>query len=161
MPITEIEYIRVSDRAAEIGCPVPEIAIMPENFEVAHSQRELRVKRQGLALRSILEHANFPLGSFCASAEHTSFGDEDLVHWEASLFVSAALLAREPYAVAVALSIVRDHLADYFSSQPERIVRLTLVVERKSTRTCRKLIYEGDAAGLRLLAKRACEIADE
>lgn len=156
--IVEMDYVSVSERAAEIGCPVPEIAIMPENFPAARSHRELRVRRDAIALRAILENANFPLGSFCSAAEHATFGEEDFAHWEASLFVSAGLLKREPYAPAVALSIVRDHLAGYFTGEPGRVARLSVVVE-KPDRTCRKLVYEGEIAGLRALAQSIGRIA--
>lgn len=158
--IAEHEYISVSWHAAEIGCPFPEIAVIPENFPAARSHRELRVRRDAIALRSILEHANFPLGSFCAATERASFGEEDFLHWEASLFVSANLLRREPYVVAVALSIVRDHLTGYFTAEPERIARFSLVVE-KQDRSCRKLVYEGDIGGLRTLAHTASMLAAE
>ena len=158
--IAEHEHISVSQHAAQIGCPVPEIAVMPENFSAARSHRDLRVRRDALALRSILERANFPLGSFCAAAERASFGEEDFMHWEASLFVSASLLRREPYVVAVALSIVRDHLTGYFNAEPERIARFSLVVEKQDG-SCRKLVYEGDIAGLRTLAHSAGKLTME
>jgi hypothetical protein len=158
--IAELEYVSVSQHAAEIGCSMPEIAVMPDNFPAVRSHGELRVRRDAVALRSILENANFPLGSFCAAAEHATFGEEDFMHWEASLFVSASLLKREPYVVAVALTIVRDHLTDYFAAEPGRATRFSLVVERND-RTCRKLVYEGDIAGLRSLAQMAGRLAEE
>ena len=161
MPIVETEYVRVSDRAAEIGCTVPEIAILPDNFAVARSQRELRVRREGLALRSVLEHSSFPLGTFCDAAEHATYSDEDFVHWEASLFVSATILKREPYVVPIALSITRSHLSEYLCNDAERTIRFTLVVERKGDGACKKLTYEGDVTGLRALGERALAIAGE
>lgn len=157
--ITELEHISVAERAAEIGCPIPEIAVMPDNFATARSSRELRVRREAIALRSILVNANFPLGSFCNAAEHASFGEEDFMHWEASLFISSGLLKREPYVAAIAVSIIRDHLADYFVDEPGRTARFALVVEKKD-RSCRKLVYEGDIAGLRALAQSVSAIAD-
>lgn len=138
MAIIETEYLNVSARAAELGCPCPEIAIMPDNFAAARSLKELRIRSDALALRSVLESASFPLGSFCTDAEHDTFREEDFAHWEAAMFVSAALMKREPYVVAVALSIVRAHLADYFGEQPGRLARLALVVEKRD-RTCRKI----------------------
>ncbi|HEX3654108.1 MAG TPA: hypothetical protein VHU18_14905 [Rhizomicrobium sp.] len=159
MPITELHHVSVRERAVEIGCPVPEIAIMPENFAVARSVRELRVRRDGVALRSVLEGASFSLGSFCSDAEHATFGEEDFVHWDATLFISGNLLAREPYAVGVALSIIRGHLAEYFNAQADRSIRLSLVVECKQDGSCRKVTYEGDIGGLHGLAQSAVKIA--
>jgi hypothetical protein len=153
MPITELHHVSVRERAAEIGCPVPEIAIMPENFSVARSAKDLRVRGDGVALRSVLENASFPLGSFCHDAEHATFGEEDFAHWDATLFISSNLLAREPYAVGVALSIIRGHLSEYFSTQADRSIRLSLVIECRQDGTCRKLTYEGDIGGLHALAQ--------
>jgi hypothetical protein len=161
MSVTEMEYIRVSDRAAEIGCHVPEIAIMPENFSSARTHNELRVRGEGVTLRSVLESANFPLGSFFPAAERAVFGHENFVAWEASLFVSASLMKREPYAVAVALSIIANHLNDYFKGHAGSKICLTLIVERKRDRTCRKITYEGDVIELRSLAERIGKVADE
>lgn len=159
--ITELDFVTVSEHAAKIGCAVPEIAIMPENFAAARSHRELRVRSEAVALRSVLERASFPLGSFSQGAEHATFGEENFTHWESCLFVSATLLRREPYVVAVALGIIRDHLTDYFENEPGRIARLALIVERKSDRACRKLVYEGDVAGLRALAQAASKFSNE
>lgn len=158
--VTELDHVSVRERTAEMGCPMPEIAIMPHNFAAARSHRELKVRREEIALRGVLENASFPLGSFCDAAEHVTFGEEDLQHWEASLFVSAQLMRREPYVVSIALSIVRDHLKDYFAAQSGRTMRFSLIVE-KIDGTCRKLTYEGDTAGLRSLDKLAREIASE
>lgn len=159
--IVEQDFVSVSERAAQIGCTLPEIAIMPENFAVARSRLELRVRREAVALRSILENASFPLGSFCPLAERATFGEENFAHWEACLFISSSLLKREPYVVAVALGIIRDHLSDYFDNEPERTARLSLVVERKSDRACKKLVYDGDITGLRSLAPAVHKFINE
>ena len=161
MPITEMEYVCVSQRAAEMGCVLPQIAIMPDNFAVARSQRELRIRREALALRRVLERSSFPLGTFCHAAEQATYSEEDFVHWEASLFVSAAILKREPYAVPLALSIIRHHLAEYLSDDRERPIRLAMVVERNGGRACTRLVYEGNIAGLRALAERVSAIAEQ
>lgn len=161
MSIIETGYVSVRDHGAEIGCSIPEVAIMPDNFATARSQGELRIRREGIALRSVLEGASFPLGTFCHAAEHASFGEEDFTHWEASLFFSATVLRREPYAVGVALSIIKSHLADYFLAEPARSIRLALILEGGSDRACRRLVYEGDIAGLPSLARRVRELASE
>ena len=159
--IIELDFVSVSERAAKIGCPLPEIAIMPENFAVARSYNELHVRSDAAALRSILENACFPLGSFCPAAEHATFREENFAHWEACLFISSTLVKREPYAVSVALAIIRDHLSNYFDNEPERTARLTLIVERKSDRACKKLVYEGEIAGLRSLAQAVSKFVNE
>ena len=159
--IVELDFVNVGERAAEIGCQVPEIAVMPENFAVARTRAELRVRREAVALRSLLERASFPLGSFCPAAEHSTFGEENFARWEACLFISSTLLKREPYVVSVALGIIRDHLYDYFESRAGRTARLAIVVERKKDSVCRQIVYEGDISGLRALTQAVTNFANE
>jgi hypothetical protein len=158
--ITEVEYVSISARATELGCSLPEIAILPDNFHVARSRGELRVGQQAVAARSMFQNACFPLGSFCNTMHTASFGEEDFQHWETNLFVSTKILARGPYVVAVALSIIENHLTGFVADEPERTVRVAFVVEKRD-RTCRKLIYDGNITGLRALSHAVHKIASE
>ncbi|HEY3637646.1 MAG TPA: hypothetical protein VGK90_05795 [Rhizomicrobium sp.] len=157
--ITELDYVNISDRASELGCSLPEIAIMPDNFHLARSRGDLQVGRHAIAARSMFSNACFPLGSFCNSIQASGFGEEDFTHWETNLFVSASILEREPYVVAVALSIIENHLADYVASEPERNVRVSFVIEKRD-RSCRKLVYDGNVAGLRTLTHSVHKVAN-
>lgn len=158
--ITELEYVNISARAIELGCSLPEIAIIPENFHVARSLGELRIGCHAVAARSMFENACFPLGNFCNTLHAGSFGEEDFRHWETNLFVSAKILEREPYVVAVALSIIENHLTGFVADEPESTVRVSFVVEKRD-RTCRKLVYDGNIAGLRALSHAVNRIANE
>jgi hypothetical protein len=159
MQIVETEYLSVRDRVAELGCRLPEIALLPENFLDAHSWQELRVRGEGVALHAVFENANMPLGSFSPMVEHVAFGRDRALDWEAGLFLSSNLVAREPGLAATALSLIAGHLDDYFKGHGGRKAGLTLVVERRDDHGCRKLVYEGAPAALRTLAERATKIA--
>ncbi|HEX3664561.1 MAG TPA: hypothetical protein VHU23_04930 [Rhizomicrobium sp.] len=158
--ITELDYVNISTRAIELGCSMPEIAILPDNFHLARSRGELQIGRHATAARSMFENASFPLGSFCGSSHTGYFGEEDFRHWETNLFVSAKILEREPYVVSVALSIIQNHLTGFVAGEPERNVRVSFVVEKRD-RTCRKLVYDGNIAGLRTLSHAIHKIAKE
>jgi hypothetical protein len=156
--ILESEYVHVADRAAELGCAMPDgLALMPDNFHIAPSRHDLVVRAEGVALRALFEQSAIPLGSFYRAGEHPVFGHDGNLHWEAGLFVSAA----HGHTAAQALTLIAGHLDDFFKGRRDRQVGLALVVERRRDRTCRKLTYRGDTAGLAELAHRARQVAEE
>lgn len=160
MSIVETLYIRVVDRACELGCDMPEgIAVLPENFCSATSRQALLVRAEITPLRSLFEDRALSLGSFFRAGEHTTFGHDNGVSWEASLFASSAFVERRPDAVPAALLLISNHLVEFFRGHAGRKVTLAFVVERKSDGMCRKLTYEGDAAGIVALADRVYEVA--
>jgi hypothetical protein len=156
--ILESEYVHVADRAAELGCAMPDgLALMPDNFHVAQSRHDLVVRAEGVALRALFERSMVPLGSFFRPGERPVFGHDGDLDWEAGLFVSA----RHGDAAATALVLISGHLEAFFLGRRRNHVGLALVVERRRDGTCRKLTYRGDAAGLAALASRARQVADE
>ena len=160
MSIVETLYVRVSDRAMELGCSMPEgIAILPENFCSATSRQAFLVRAETTPLRSLFEDRALPLESFFRAGEHTTFGHDNGICWEASLFVPSAFVEGRPDAVPTALLLISNHLVEFFKGHAGRKVALAFVVERKSDGMCRKLTYEGDAAGIVALADHVREVA--
>ena len=160
MSIVETLYAPVADRACELGCQMPEgIAILPENFCSAASRQALLVRAETTPLRFLFEDRSFPLESFFRAGEHTTFGHDSGISWEVSLFVPSAFVERRPDAVPAALQLISNHLVEFFKGHAGRKVTLSFVVERKSDRMCRKLTYEGDAAGIVALAHHVHEVA--
>ena len=160
MSVVESLYVRVADRACELGCSMPGgIAILPENFCSATSRQALLVRAETAALRSLFEDRDLPLESFFRAGEHATFGHDNGMSWEASLFVPSAFVERRPDAVPAALMLISNHLREFFKSSAGRKVSLVFVVERRSDGMCRKLTYEGDAAGIVALADHVHEIA--
>jgi hypothetical protein len=160
MSVTESLYVPVRYRAAELGCTMPAgIAILPDNFCEAKSRLELLVRGESVTLRNVFESASAPLESFFPLGEHVTFGHDNGLAWEASLFVSADLIADDPGAVAKAMTLISAYLADFFKGHPERRIRLVVVVEQKHQADCRRLTYEGDAFGVSALTANVLDVA--
>jgi len=159
LSIVETLYVRVADRACELGCQMPEgIAILPENFCSATSRQSLLVRAETAALRPLFEDRELSLESFFRAGEHAAFGHDNGASWEASLFVSAAFVERRPDAVPTALWLISNHLMEFVKGHAGRTISLAFVVERKSDGMCRRLAYEGSSAGLMSLADRVLEV---
>lgn len=160
--IAESEYINVGNRASELGCHVPDsLAIMPENFHSAHSRNELVVRAESATLRELFDGNGTPLGSFFPLGEHPTFGHDPDISWEAALFVPAGIHRTAPHAVTQAMVTISNHLKGFFGGRAAKPVRLRIVVERKANRSCKKLVYTGDAAGIAALAGAVSSAADE
>jgi hypothetical protein len=102
-----------------------------------------------------------PLEDFLPSGERPRFVHNKSHDWAAFIFVSAALLANDPSAVTVALGIISNYLTDIFKGTPDKKIKLDVAVERRGDHICKKLTYEGDAAGLAQIADTVLRIADE
>jgi hypothetical protein len=162
MTVNVADYIRVADRAADLGCDMPTgFAIMPENFETAATRRELVVRGEGSTLRKLLRDGQLPIQDFLPSGERPGFIHNKSHDWAAFIFISAALLSTDPSAVTVALGIISNYLADMFKGTPDKKIKLDIAVERKGDRVSKKLTYEGDAVGLASIADTILRIADE
>ena len=162
MPVSEKEYICVADRAAELGCHVPTgLAIMPKNFDTAATRQEFIVRGEGSTIRTLFRSKKLPLEDFLPSGERPRFVHNKSHDWAAFIFVSAALLANDPSAVTVALGIISNYLTDIFKGTPDKKIKLDVAVERRGDHICKKLTYEGDAAGLAQIADTVLRIADE
>src|ERR1700675_2158934 len=113
MTVSERDYIRIADRAAELGCHMPTgFAIMPENFDTAATRRELVVRGEGSTIRKLFRNNQLHLDEFLPSGERPGFVHNKSHDWAAFIFISGALLSSDPSAVSVALEIISIYLAD-------------------------------------------------
>jgi hypothetical protein len=159
--ISESDFICVRDRTGELGCYLPNgLAVMPENFMMAASRLELLVRAESATLRELFENTKTPLGSFFPLGEHPTFGRDNNINWEASLFISADLIRNDPSAVALAMTRITEYLSAFFCGHAGKKIRLNLVVERGRDRSCKRLTYEGEVGGLLALADGVGKIAD-
>lgn len=159
MSIVESLYVPVRHRAAELGCAMPDgIAVLPENFCEAASRLSLSVRAESVTLRNLFEDAGMPLESFFPLGEHTAFGHDHGLAWEASLFVPANLIAHDPDAVTRTMERISAYLADFFKGHPEKRIALVVVAEQDHA-GCRKLTYEGGVRDIATLTERILEVA--
>ena len=162
MTVSETEFIHIADRAAELGCHLPTgLAIMPENFETAATRQELIVRGESSTIRTLFRNNQLPLDDFLPSGKRPGFVHNKSHDWAAFIFISAALLGSDPSAVSVALGVISNYLTDIFRGTPDKKIKLDIAVERKGDRVCKKLTYEGDAAGLAEISDTILRIANE
>lgn len=162
MAVSENEFISVTARAAELGCQMPTgLAIMPENFETAATRQDLIVRGEASTVRTLFRNQGLPLGDFLPTGERAGFIHNKSHDWAAFIFISGALASSNPGAVSVALGIISNYLTEAFRGTPAKKIRLDIAVEREGDKVCKKLTYEGDAAGLAEVANAISRIADE
>ena len=162
MTVIVTDYASVADHAAELGCVVPTgIAILPENFADATVRSDLLYGSEAATVRKLFRNSHFPIDDILPPGERVPAIHNKHFEWAPLIFISAALLSHDPNAVSVALGIVSNYATDFFKGMPNKKVKLTVVVEKKKDRSCKKVDYEGDVAGLASLAKIVREISDE
>jgi len=159
---TVSDYIKIVDRAFELGCTVPQgIGVLPENFETAKVRSELLVRGDSTTISTLLRNGGIESGSFLPLGERVSYIHNKSFDWSAAIFISAALLSDNPGAISVGLGILSNYLTDFFKGMRSSQVKLTVVVEKKRDRTCKRIDYEGDPEGLKGLYDTIRRIADE
>lgn len=155
------DYVHVANRAKELGCVTPTgITVLPENFENAASRSELLFGSEAATIRKLLK-SDVPMGSLLPTGERAPAIHNKHFEWAPAIFVSAALLSENPNAISVALGIVSNYATDFFKGRPSRKVKLTVVVETKKDRSCKRIDYEGDASGLASLANIVRQLGDD
>jgi hypothetical protein len=160
---TEIaDYISVAVRAAELGCPMPAgIAILPDNFKTATSRNDLLFRAEASTIRKLLRSKNVAVDNFLEPSERAPSIHNKHFEWAPLLFVSAAALSNDPNLITVALGVIANYATDFFKGMPSKRVKLSIVVERKADRNCKRLDYEGDLAGLTSLPDIVRSLSDE
>ena len=154
------EHVRVSERAAQLGCLVPDtIAIMPENYFTAASRHEFQIRTESVTLRALFEDNDIPLGSFVPLGEHAAFSHNREEHWEVSLFIPGSYVSSRQQTIATALVLISRHLEEFFRGPSGATVRLTLVFEVMSHGLCKRVSYRGNVSGIMSLNDKIREVS--
>ena len=79
-----------------------------------------------------------------------------------TLFVSASLLSQNPAVISVSLNVIANYLTDVLKGfGRERKAKFEIVVENAKSKTCKKISYEGDIAGIKELDEIVKEVFNE
>ncbi|HEX4292594.1 MAG TPA: hypothetical protein VHZ29_00520 [Rhizomicrobium sp.] len=160
MTILVSEYLHVADRAAELGVRLSDdVEIMPDNFASAASRDELVLHSETAHVRRLLREKD--LGGASLDGRHAAHEDAPGGDWSVTLFAPCGAVRRDPERLIFALAAISDHLADVSKASPRRQVHLSVVVERGSDRSCKRLTCAGDVSSLRPLVDKALAIAGE
>jgi hypothetical protein len=161
MEMNVTDYVRVVDRASELGCTIPTgLAILPENFPLAPTRQHLLFGSEAATIRKLFRNNNFPVDDLLPANERAGSIHNKHFEWAPLLLISSALLSENPHAISVALGIISNYATEFFKGLPGHKVKLNIVVEKKN-RDCKMLKYEGDVAGLKSLPEIIRRIGDE
>jgi hypothetical protein len=161
MEVNVTEYVRVTDRASELGCLIPtRLAILPENFPRVAARQDLLFGSEAATMRKLFRNNNFPLDDILPADERVGSIHNKHFEWAPLLFISFALLSENPHAVSVALGIISNYATEFFKGLPGHKVKLNVVIEKKN-RDCKMLSYEGDVAGLNSLPEIIRRLGNE
>lgn len=158
------DYINVHQRAVDLGCVVPQsIALLPINFDSAQARTDFLQPSEAATVRTLFRNNNLPIEELLPVSEHAPYIQNNSFEWIApTLFISSALMTQNQVAVEVALHVLASYIKDFFKGiTGTKTVKLTIVVEKKGDRSCKKIDYEGDVAGMDTLPEIIKHIANE
>lgn len=158
------DYIDVHQRATELDClPCNSIALLPANFLSAESRATLQYLAEASTIRTLFRINNFHLDEFISAEDKPFFIQNNAFDFVApALFVSAAIWSQNPIAVGVAINLISDFIMEFFRGRPgPKNVSLEIVVEKTIDHSCKKLVYNGPAEGLRNLEDVVRRVANE
>jgi hypothetical protein len=164
MNITTEDYVRVDSRAAEIGCQRPTgMTLLPENFQSATSYAELRQLSEAATVRTLFRTNGLPLYDVLDPSKPVPYIQNNSFGWVGpTLFVSWALVSENPTVVTVALGVIANYLTDFLKGISGKTeVSLSIVVEKRTDRTCKRITYKGNVEGLSSLADIVKSTSDE
>ena len=155
MPVDISDYIDVKQRALELGCNVPtELAILPRNFDVAKSKDELVHQNPVPTIRVLWRRAGISETRIEKEGDRFPYVKEkEFGGWLGPvIFVGSSLLKQSPEAVSLALGVISNYLAGWYSViGGEQKVKLDIVVEQTEGGGYKRIEYEGDVEGLKEL----------
>jgi len=158
------DYISVQQRAVDLGCMVPQgIALLPVNFDSATARTDFLQLSEAATVRTLFRNNSLPIEELLPASERAPYIQNNAFEWVApTLFISSALLTQNQVAAEVALHVLASYIKDFFKGMTgTKTVKLDIVVEKKGDRSCKKISYEGDVAGIDTLSDVIRQIADE
>jgi hypothetical protein len=113
-------FIDVRERAADLGCAVPEgFALLPRNFETATRRGELVHDASGLSVRAAWRADGVEETRLEPEGETWAAAQKDAAEWIGPIiFVGSALLSQNPDAVNVGLGVVANYATDLLRGLP-------------------------------------------
>lgn len=153
--ITTTRYVDVAQRAAELGAMlVPGLIFLPDNFESATTEDELRFHGEATTLAKIFRAQGLSVTRLGAESQPTAFIHNRSHDWAMPiLFIGAELLKQNPDMISQALGLVQQYVLDQFKGVTgERKVVAELVVEDRKAGLYNRLTYDGPPEGLNTLA---------
>lgn len=149
-------YLDVRARAEEFQCQLSDtICFLPRNFDTAKSKEDLLHEGSAPTIRKLLVQEGIELNTLDSPGSRLPLIQEKGIDWIGpTIFLSAEILLNQPDLPSLVLTTVRDYLIAYFRGMGRHpTVRLSVVTERRrgKKKEYRKIKYEGDVEGLKIL----------
>ena len=164
MTLVQSDYTSVVQRADALGVPTPTgLAILPDNFDDATSPADFHFASAGATVRTLFRNERIPCTLVIPDGQRPRYVSLKSIDWIGPiLFISASLASDNGAAVSIALGVISNYLTDFFKGMGHAPkVKLSFVVETTQSGTYKKLVYEGDVAGLAALTPAIRAVSDE
>ena len=150
-------YPSVAARAEELGLALPfGLVLLPVNFEIAQPGDELRFTAEAVTVGKILAQGGLGATRLGAETRPEVYIHNRSADWIIPLIFVGGELAKTPDIFAAAIGLIQTYLIDHLKgpgSSGGKKVKAEIVVENSKTGECRRISYDGDASGLKDLAK--------
>jgi hypothetical protein len=129
------------------------ILILPEDWPRDSEEPVYLTTAQSLL--KLFAQKGIPAQSLSDLSASTALRDERTLDWIApTLFVSTLLLAENPAAISLAMSVIANYATDLFKGvKKDPSVKVTMVQTAPKGKGARKVRYEGPVSGLEQLPK--------
>jgi hypothetical protein len=146
------DYINIREKAAELGCAIPEgVVLLPFSFERAKDRKDLVYADSADTVKKLLTQAGVPALKIDRDGEHYSRAVYHSLEWIGPLIlITAAAYTQDPNVISVTLNVLSNYLTDWFRGVPKenRKATLTFVKEMKDG-AYKRLDYSGPPENLK------------
>jgi hypothetical protein len=163
MDIKTEDYLDVEEKLQELGCrQAIGLTLLPANFTTASSIDEFRQFSEVATVKTLFREAGLSLTEIVDREQRPRYIQNNFSDWVGpTLLITSSLWSQNPYAISLALNVISNYLTDLFKGTKANIVKLDFVVKRTKSSTYKRLIYEGDIAGIGTLEKLLRDVANE
>jgi len=164
MPYTVEDSFSVAERAAALGCALPEgLAILPANFATAANPEEFLYDPAGATVRTLFRTNQIPLQDLLPPGTPRRQVSYKSAEWVGpTLFVGYALLSDNGNFLNIALGVVANYLTEFFRGAGKApTIRLDFIVEKTPSREYKHLKFEGPPEAIPALMGAVQAIRDE
>lgn len=154
----------VAERAAALGCSVPEgFAILPANFATAANSEEFLYESAGATVRTLFRTNQIPLQDILPLGVPRRQLIYKSAEWAGpTLFVGYAVLSDNGTLLNIALGVVANYLTEFFRGTGKvPTIKLDFIVEKTPGREYKHLKFEGPPDAIPALKDAMQAIRDE
>lgn len=160
--ITISEWPSFRDDLRRVNLTEPQrVALLPLNVEKAATFAELVHANDSVPLVKLARLAKVPFEDVTPAGTKLPKQSLHSVDWVGPTLAFTQAIISNPAVMSVYLGLVSNYLYDLFKGREnDAVVKFSIVVEKRKSRSYAKIVYEGPLEGLKSLPKsirRACK----